>query len=138
MESSSSKRRLGARETEGKALELRKKGYTYRQIAKEIGCHETTAFHRVKNALQRLTTTLTESAEELRRIELEKLDYLENQLQTGIENFDTKAILAALKIQESRRKLMGLDSPVKQSIEVNSNLSAEELRGLLKQRGVQM
>jgi hypothetical protein len=62
-------------ERDGKALALRSRGYTYPQIAAELGFAEKSAARR---AVERgLTETLQEPAAELRILELQRLDAME-------------------------------------------------------------
>lgn len=103
------------------ALELRKKGYTYAQIALELNCHEETVYQAVKRAMQRLIAERDELAGEVRRLEIERYDAFLLKLQPAIEVGDVKAIATALRISECRRKLLGLDVPTKQVVEVTGN-----------------
>lgn len=127
MDSPSNARRLSARDKEIAALNLRRKGYSYRQIAAELGCHEDTIYHSVKRALAKLCAEIKESAEEVRRLEIERYDGFLKALQPAIEDGDVKAISTALRISEARRKLLGLDIPVKHEVEIKSQLPEDQL-----------
>ena len=73
-ESKTSERRLEAIEKQRKALELRKAGVGYVAIAKQLGyAGPSSSFKAVNSALKR---TLQEPADEVRRLELERLDAL--------------------------------------------------------------
>lgn len=65
-------------EKAGRALELRKRGLTYAQIAAEMGYADGAGAHKaVQAALRGLVTEMTLDADELRRLELERLDQAE-------------------------------------------------------------
>jgi Sigma-70, region 4 len=108
------------------ALRLRKLGYTYDEIAKALGVSGASAHKYVQRALHDM---IAEPAEEVRQLELAKLDTLQlkvNQVldrlhpqltQSGKDTgfVDDGVVLAAIdravRISESRRKLLGLDAP---------------------------
>src|SRR5690606_34877588 len=93
------------------ALELRKQGLTYRQIAAQTGYKSAQAAHKaVMTALQRTTQ---EPADEVRKLELERLDALLFGVWEAAINGDDKAVNNALRIMERRAQLLGLDAPVK-------------------------
>jgi len=94
-----------------KALDARKLGATYAVIAKQLGYADPSgAWQAVQDALQR---TLQESADDLRRIEIERLDQWLLSLGKKIQAGDPRSIDTALKIQERRSRYLGLDAPNK-------------------------
>ena len=96
------------------ALELRKRGLSYRQIAAQTGYKSAQAAHKaVMTALQRTTQ---EPADEVRKLELERLDALLFGVWEAAINGDDKAVNNALRIMERRAKLLGLDAPVKNEV----------------------
>lgn len=96
------------------ALELRKRGLTYSQIAAQTGYKSAQAAHKaVMTALQRTTQ---EPADEVRKLELERLDALLSGVWYAAINGDDKAVNNALRIMERRAKLLGLDAPVKNEV----------------------
>jgi len=113
-----------AEERKWKALELRKLGKSYRTIAAEIGCSASIAYKHVSDALRELHGQVLEKAEEVRQLELHKLDALEEELRKRLDGADdqdaAKLSSVILKTQESRRKLLGLDAP--QQVEVKGNM----------------
>lgn len=117
---------MKARALEVNALNLRRLGLTYRQIASRLGCHEDTVYKSVKRALGRLIAERDELAEELRKLEDERYDSYLVALQSGIEEGDVKSILAAVRISERRCKLFGLDIPVHQKVELSNDGSKDE------------
>ncbi len=96
-------------EKQRQALQMRKSGETYADIATELGYKGASGAHAaVRTALKK---TLQEPAEELRMLERERLDAMLQALWPKVEAGDVKAIEAALKVEERRAKLLGLDAP---------------------------
>jgi len=131
-------RTIDTAERDAECAHLRARDYTYQQIADATGfTSRTGARFAVERALAR---TITEPGEELRRIELMKLDalaraawrvlearhYLVSQgrlirLEDGAPPLEDdgpvlQAIDRLLKISERRSKLLGLDSPVRMEV----------------------
>jgi len=135
---------------DAEAARLRAQSLSYREIAAELGVDVRTAHAAVQRAL---TETVAEAADDVRRLELERLDDLARQARKvmlgthyviaqgkvvrlrrgGAPLEDDGPILQAidrlLKIQERRARLLGLDAPVKVSAEAQG-LGAE-IAGLL-------
>jgi predicted class III extradiol MEMO1 family dioxygenase len=74
----------------------------------------------VRRCLGKLEEISTEDAEILRRIEEERLDLWLQKLEKKIELGGEKAIEIALRIQERRAKLRGLDAPKRLDIEARA------------------
>lgn len=133
-------RQLGARLKQDKALDLRARGWTYRQIADRVGyTSPATAYRAVQIALDRQPF---ERAAEVRVLENEKLDLLEQVAQrelirdalmvshgrvvtieiegekVPLIDHGTKltALASLLRIAERRAKLNGLDAPTRVSV----------------------
>lgn len=113
------------------ALELRKKGATYRQIAATMrgtpgvpaSYCSANAYRDVKEELESVIAANGEAAESVRVLELMRLDRLLAALDDGIEGGDATSINTAVRIGESRRKLLGLDAPEKQEVEVHGGMT---------------
>ena len=116
-ESKASARRLAAREREIKALELRKAGATYVQIAEALGISRAGAHKVVLRALARLEKEAGEEAEHLRRLEIERLDAMLLAIWPHVKKGSLGAIDRAIRIMERRAKLLGLDAPTKADIQ---------------------
>lgn len=103
-----------------KALEYRKAGMTYREIGERLGIDYTLAYKDVHNELKRLTQLLGDSAEELRQLELERLDGLQIALEPMARVGNPTAVAATLRVMDMRAKLLGLYSAqeVSASLEV--------------------
>ena len=103
--------KVASHERKLRALELRKAAVPYQQIADELGYRSASgAFNAVKAALK---ATLREPAEELRELELARLDAMLLPLWRRIQRGDEKAIDRALRIMERRARLLGLDAPTR-------------------------
>jgi transposase-like protein len=108
-----SKKRLIAAERQREALDLRRQGYSYSMIAERIGVSAQTCFRYVRDGIDSIIKETKEEAEEIRTLELERLDELLRALWPGATDGEPQAIDKALKIMERRAKMLGLDAPTK-------------------------
>jgi DNA-binding CsgD family transcriptional regulator len=108
-ESTSSRRRLTAKERESEALELRKQGFTFEEIGCRLGITRQGAHKAVNRALHKINEKCQENAEELRTLESQRLDELHKAFWRKAKAGDIKAADQVLKIMERRTKLLGLD-----------------------------
>ena len=109
-----------------RALELRQQGYSFGEIAAELGWRtRQAAFEAVSRALEE---TVSEPAAEVRKLELLRLDRLEKLLWPRADAGDPKAVTGLLKVQERRAKLLGLDAPTKLANADGSNIGYTEIR----------
>lgn len=113
-ESEASVRRANAAERQRQALELRKAGAGYQQIADKLGFASPSGAH--KAVLSAIRKTLQEPADDVRKLEVERLDKYLLALAPQIANGNQGAIDRALRIQERRARLLGLDAPAKVEI----------------------
>lgn len=100
-------------EREREALALRRGGATYQGIATRIegfGGNSGTAYRAVQRALRR---TLQEPADDLRTLELERLDALHLAMWTKAMGGSLGAVDRVLRIAERRARLLGLDAPIR-------------------------
>jgi len=110
-------RRLRAAERQAEALALRIKGGTYRAIAAELRMTPGGVYKSVSRALRAISRQTGETAEELRRLELERLDRLwESAFRLATVTSDMTAVRACLGIQERRARLLGLDAAMEFSL----------------------
>jgi hypothetical protein len=70
----------------------------------------------------------SEATAEMVALEEDRLDYYLFQLDAAIRKGDVKAILAAVKVQERRSKLLGLDDFERRMAEVNERKVAVDER----------
>lgn len=116
--SKSSGVRLTAAERKEKALAYRKQGYSFAAIGQLCGCSDVMAHKIVNQYLRELATRNNDSAEELRQLELAKLDQIEVTLNEQLLllgplqiKHTHKALELLLKVQQQRAKLLGLVLP---------------------------
>lgn len=106
-------------ELAAKAVELRKQRYTYAEIGEEIGRSRSAACRMVQKELAKAAEDRKNEAGVLLDLELAELDALAKKAWKFVEGGSETAIDRALRINESRRKLLGLD---KQSTELDGAL----------------
>lgn len=122
-------------ERERQVLDLRITGKSFREIAEIVGyANEGGAYKAVQRALQ---ATIQEPADELRRIEGERLNELFEVAFARATGGGDKALLAidrCLQIQARRAALLGLDAPIRIEEHVISEDAVDaELRRLSEQ-----
>ena len=132
-------RSLATREKDIRALDLRRRGLSYPQIAAEMGCSLSGAHQSVQRAL---ADSAREASEEVRQIEAQRLDDYMRALnrvllakhyvvsaatgkvavhpETGQPLLDDdpviRTVLALIRVSERRARLLGLDAPVKHEV----------------------
>jgi hypothetical protein len=110
-------RRTGERETIAerrlRAFELRKAGNSYRAIARVLGVNEATAYKDVMGRLREISALEETEREDVRRLELERLDALFHAHYEKAATGDTKDTLCVLRIMEHRADLLGLAAATK-------------------------
>jgi hypothetical protein len=129
-------RSLDTAERDAEAARMRSRGHTYQQIADQLGfSNKGTAYAAVHRAMAEV---VAEPAAEAVQFELDRLDQMHQAALKVLEGHhvtvsngkvvtlddvplqDDGPVLAAIdrlvRISESRRKLLGLDSPVKTQI----------------------
>lgn len=112
-----------AAERRVQALELRKAGLTYDQIAERIGISRSQAHGYVTKALNALDAKAAETAEQLRRLEVERIDKMLSGLwlrAVGTRDVPSDPLVVdrVVKLMERRARLLGLDAPAKAQVEL--------------------
>lgn len=92
-------------------MALRRAGASYQQIAEALDVSTTMAHRYVKQALEAMREETRETAEDVRQLELARLDEMLSRLWPKVTEGDMKAYDRALRIMERRSKLLGLDAP---------------------------
>jgi hypothetical protein len=106
------KKRIRNREQVAQALELRKAGASYQAIADTMGFKSKSRAHDlVTEGLKELEATCTGTAEELRRLELERVDAI--ILGLWPQRKSPRVADSILRAQARRAALLGLDAPQK-------------------------
>ncbi len=91
-----------------RALELRARGLTYEKIAEEIGySSRSTAYNVITMALE---AREAEGVEQLRRLELDRLDAVHASLWPQAMDGHVPSVMALLRVMDLRTKLLGLQS----------------------------
>lgn len=99
-------RRAASAEKKVAALRLRAAGASRDDIAAELGVHPVTAWRYIRDAIVELPR---EPAEEVRTLELERLDAMQAALWPMALRGEVQAIDRVLKIMERRARYLGLD-----------------------------
>ena len=132
-QSRTSKRSVSSQAKKQKALSLRLEGRNYRDIAAGVGCSLSQAHRYVSAALDEIQDKNREIAEDVKVLELERLDALFKTAFAAVQDGDVRAIDQALKCMDRRARLLGLDAATRQEITGNLTASHEwiQLRGVL-------
>lgn len=109
-----------------RVCELRQTAMSVRAIAAQIVAEGlapanysyVTASRDWRAEYERLLDKSSETAEQTRALELERLDVMLHAVWHKIESGDARAIDTALRVAERRAKLLGLDAPVRTDITV--------------------
>jgi len=87
-------------------------GATITQIASQLGyANESGAYKAIMRELEQTAQDMGESTEAVRQLELKRLDQMQFPIWNQVLAGDQGAIGTALRIQERRASLMGLDAP---------------------------
>jgi hypothetical protein len=106
-----------------RAVELAVNGATYDAIAAEVGfTHRSTAYKTVQRALDQRTC---KAVDEYRELEVDRLDALQAAIWHRAVAGDCAAIAVALRIIESRIKILGLGAEKEPSAEQMSVVVGE-------------
>ncbi len=101
-------RNIKAAKRRREALELRERGWTYVQIAAEIGVTPSAAWKSVKVGMDIL---VKEPAERVRVLETQRLDIALKAIMKKVESGDLNAIDRMIALQGRRSKFLALDAP---------------------------
>lgn len=112
-QSKNSRQRVSGAVMEEKCLRLRIAGMSYSQIGKEVGCCKQNAHRAVTKALAETRKRVGESAEQLRDIELKRLDALWMAMWSKAQTGDARAADTMIRVMKRRASMLGLDAPKK-------------------------
>lgn len=96
-----------------RVLDLKDQGWREQDIAVMVGLKESKVARILAHEYRRVSKLRKKYATDLREREARRLDFLDLKLRARVDSGDVKAIEAALKVSEARRKLYGLDEPTK-------------------------
>lgn len=119
------------REGEERALELRREGYSYREIAKAMGGTPSLAHKRVSKAMERQLVRVADLAEQVKALELDRLDAMFRGVWKQASDGGLLAIDRALRIMERRAKLLGLDAPLRTVVPLGA-IRGEDEDGVIR------
>lgn len=112
-----SPQQIRAAKREAEAVEMRLAGKTYADIAEALDCSVGTAHNYVAKAMYRWGS---DTVEQLRQIELRRLDVITEKLWEQVEYGDPAAIEQYLRVSDRRAKLVGLDAPKTSKVQVEA------------------
>lgn len=121
------KRNVDAAHKQAQALKLRLEGRSLAEIAEAVGyANASGAWHAIQAGL---STTLSEPSQELRELELARLDVMWRHTLPKIKKGVASAVLAGIHIVQQRARLLGLYAPkgILLRIENPEGMSDEEL-----------
>lgn len=95
------------------AVEMRKQGMSYRAIADRLEVSFQQVQRDVTEELKRLAALNLNAADELRQLELERLDRIIAGMDHWVQAGNAQAAMATLKAMDTRAKLLGLYAPEK-------------------------
>ena len=106
-------RNVKAAEKAHKAFEMRKAGATYKQIGAALGFSPQYAYECITKNLGKMRKDMEQTIEDVREMELERLDGLLLGQWPRAKGGDSQAANTVVRIMERRSKVMGLDAPAK-------------------------
>lgn len=115
---------VAAREREARVLELRKAGATFDEIAQALDYRDKSGAKRAFDRAMR--ATIQQPADEIRFLEVERLDAMQKALWPKVTAGDTKAIGQCLNVMDRRARLLGLDAPTRQHVTVITRDATEQ------------
>lgn len=128
--------KITADERRLKAFELRKQGLTLRQIAVKLKVSHVCVHQYLSEALKELVKEQAQLIEEIRALELERLDMMLQGLMPKAKKGNTFAIDRVLKIMQRRSKYLNLDThEEKKKVTVSIALELQKARQRLKDVG---
>ena len=119
-------------------MELRKAGATYRAIARELGVDVHTAHADVAAELADLRVQTAHTAEDVRDLELARLDAATNGVWPDVQAGDPRAVMAIVRIGERRSKLLGLDAPQQSSVNVKADVATRDSKEYYRRLAVRL
>ena len=116
---------LAQRTVASNILRLRKMGYDANRISDELDIPLDRVSSIIKSALKKLSKDMKGAAEEIRSLELSRLDEMQSAIWNDCMDGKLTAIDRVLKIMERRSKLVGLDAP--ERLNVKTDIKIEQM-----------
>jgi transcriptional regulator with XRE-family HTH domain len=114
-------------------LQLRIAGLSQVEIARRLGVSQSQISEDLKRAFNALAERCAHEQEHFARLDLARMDAMLEALWPAVASGDTKACAVALKVLERRARLLGLDKPARQEIELSAPSAPDEIRRELEQ-----
>lgn len=93
------------------ALAYRKQGFSFEVIAETMGFKSPSAAYDL--VIEGITALKTENAEQVKQLELERLNDMLTGLMPRVLTGDERAIDSMLRVMQFRARLLGLEAPIK-------------------------
>lgn len=116
---------IAATERQRQAIELRKAGHGFEQIATALGYKDASGAYRAVRAA--LRKTLQEPTQELRDLECARLDTMLAAIWGDVRKGHVQKIDRALRIMARRADLLGLDAPKRIEDVTDKRREAEQI-----------
>ncbi len=94
-------------------VRLRINGYVYRDIAKELGINEATAYGDYSAVMERTRAVANATADDERRVSLGRIERAMRVLMPMVDAGDLDAMDRLDRLEKRRSALLGLDAPSK-------------------------
>jgi|TARA_Y100000593_G_C4279956_1_gene322230 hypothetical protein len=109
-------RMVKAKDREKQVLELRRAGFSYEVIGKQVGMSRAGAYKCVKRHMDKIDNECTDLADDVRQLELQRLDEITSTIWPYVIQGQTQYIDRILKVMDRRAKYLGIDAPEKQEV----------------------
>jgi predicted DNA-binding protein (UPF0251 family) len=129
-------RKVRSAQRRAEVMRLREEGHKFPEIGRRLGISHVAAWKHCQRGLEEAAKQLTESAETIRAIELNRLDRALVKVFRKVDQGDLAAVDRLIKIQERRAKLLGLDAAEKyeHSGAGGGPIQVSELRGKVAEK----
>lgn len=105
--------RMMSREHQASALEYRRAGLSFREVAQRVGLSKSQVRRLIVDAMDETVRHIASEANLLRAEEIDRLDAMLAGIWLDARRGDHTAINSVLKIMERRARLLGLDAPTR-------------------------
>lgn len=130
--------KLRTLERRTKAIEMRARGKSYHEIAKELGVSAKRASEYVWDAIRARQAEQSESVKHHAMLAEMRLNKLVSSLWDKAMAGDIDTVNALIRCEERRAKLLGLDAPARVHVDMNVQvMPTEELVAVAARLGVQ-
>lgn len=128
----SSAQSVRAAERQAKALELRRQGKSYQEIATVLKVTPTTVSTYVRQALEELRRSTEETTKEVFAIEAQRLDYITEKAFEAVEAGEKGAIDTFIRVLKRRAEMFGIDAPKRAEINLTDGDQRWAMLSLMK------